>query len=119
MKVTVKALEGTFFSKAYLTHLYTVAFKNYIDIFFVFWTTYVDIFYFMNVDESQRFWTTYPALLVNKVCECPLTSYVFHGILTSVKDGLKSFLQVLQQTIHPQGICYEAFISSNFQKEKK
>ena len=84
---------------------------NYIDIFLVFFDhlpSYFDIFYLINLDKKSTFWTTYPPLLFNIVCECPLTSYVFHWILTSVKDGLKLFLQVLQQSIHSQ-----AFIPSN------
>ena len=51
------------------------SFTNYVDkvlAFFDHLPPSVDIFYLMNVDKKQHFWTTYPPFLVNVVCERPL-----------------------------------------------
>ena len=50
-------------------------FTNYVDKFLPFIDHIppcVDIIYFMNVDKYWYFWTTYPPLRVNVVCELPL-----------------------------------------------
>ena len=59
-----------------MTKLHLGAFTNYVDKFLPFFDlTYVDIFYFINIDIKSTFWTTYPPLLVNVVCERPLWSF--------------------------------------------
>ena len=62
-------------------HLYNKGpFTNYVDKFLAFFDhlpTSVDIFYLMNIDKKSKIWTTYPLLLVNVVCECPLSLRIF------------------------------------------
>ena len=53
------------------------AFTKYVDkilSYFDHLPPYVDIFYLIKVDKIWHFWTTYPPLLFNVVCERPLSS---------------------------------------------
>ena len=61
----------------FTSNLFKGAFTNYVDKFLAFFDhlpPYVDIFYPIFLDKKYiHFWTTYPPLLVNVVCERPLT----------------------------------------------
>ena len=60
-------------------------------VFFVFLVTpyspSVDIFYLMNAEKSGHFWTTYPPLLVNVVCEQPLIRKSAHIFFRQIAMG--------------------------------
>ena len=70
-----KNLRNTTYNLCNVGTLCKGAFTNYVDkslALFDHLPYCIDIFYLIKVEKSQHFWTTYPPLFVNLVCECPL-----------------------------------------------
>ena len=62
----------------------------------------IDIFYLMIVDEYRHFWTTYPPLLVNVVCERPGSLRTYERLLIFVIISLIIRLDIF---CSPGGVC--------------
>ena len=72
-------------------------FTNYVDKILAFFNhlpTCAYILYLINLDKRWNFWTNYPPLLVNVVCECPLTVLILYILLKyiSILPTIHDFL---------------------------
>ena len=98
-------------------------FTNYVDKFLAFFyhlPPCVDIFYLVNVDQNWYFWTTYPPLLVNVICERPLGEKWRQKVYASNKsvDGL-NFSQVTVACFMSQCGIFHRLLLSRIEKIPK